>query len=198
MSFKPSQTQQNAQQQQLALSKQAIDQSGKAMETGQGLLNLGGKTVTPATNFFSILGGGNTAAIQSALRPNIDRARQAQQSTLQNISTMLPRGGGRSGALFDASYAPSRDIGQSFDSARMSAFPALAQIGQQQQSMAPGFFGLANQGLGVGGQMQSDVVGQEQRQQQMKNQFWSQLGSGLFGIATLPFGGSSRSLLQRI
>jgi len=204
MSFGPSQQvkQASAALPQLASTAQAnstdeLAQAHNLLNVGQGTTATGTPLVNSGTNFFNTLLNGNRANTTALLQPQIDQIRQGNQNTLQGLSTLMPRGGGRSGTLFGASYAPEAQIQNLFNPARANAASALPQIGLTQQQL-----GLAQQGLGgnlfsVGNQPLQTAIGANsnlaqigQNQQQITNSLWSGLGQGLFGLATMPFGGA--------
>lgn len=165
--------------------------SGTELEAGKGLLASGAPNITAGTNFFNTLLGGNQANTTAMLQPNIDQIRQGNQAQIQALSTLTPRGGGRAGSLFNASYAPGAQIQNLFNGARSTAATTLPQIGLGQEGLGANLFSIGNQPLNTAAQANSGIADIGQRQQQMTQQFWSQLGGGLFNLATTPFGGGA-------
>lgn len=232
MSYGPSQTEKSAtsNQQRLAGTAEgnssnlfsggntALQSGQNLMGTGQstinagaGLLNTGGGNVNSGTNYLNTILHGNQANTSSLLAPDINRIRSANQSQLQSLSTLMPRGGGRSGALFNAAYAPNAQINGLFNGTRTAAATALPQIGLQQQGVGLGqqqvglgqqnvglgqqqvgssLFGLGNQSLGLGQTGNQDVYNNAFQGRQYSNSMWGQLGGGLFNLATAPLGGT--------
>lgn len=191
----------------------------KAIGTGEGLVNTGIEgvksgetTAAPGINFFKTLMGGNQANTTAMLQPNIDAIRGTNANALTAINTLMPRGGGRSGALFNQSFEPQRQMQNLFNTARTTAATTLPQIGLQQQQLGLGQqqVGLGQQGvgtnlfnigqgtLGTAGNVNTNLADIGQRQQQISNNLWSGIGSSLFGLATVPFGGASKNILQRL
>lgn len=180
----------------LDINQQLGQNAGTANAYGQGLLNLGTSNTNAGANFFKTILGGDQAATSSLLQPNIDQIRGGQQQALQAASTLMPRGGGRSGALFNLPLQANSQIQSLFNGARSGAASALPQIGAGQTSVGSGLFGLGNQALGMGagalgtvGQLGGNLAQIGQTQQQLDQARASALGSGLFGLATLPLGG---------
>lgn len=176
----------------------ALKQSGEAFGQGQNMLNMGGGNTTAGTSFFNTLLNGNRQNATQMLQPDIDRIRQAQQGTLQAVSTLMPRGGGRSGTLFQLPFQANSQIQSLFNTVRPQAAGALTQAGLQQTGQGANLFGIGNQGLGVGNQAIGEAVGANaqglnwaQQQAERANKMWAGLGSGLFGLATMPFGGGA-------
>lgn len=176
----------------------AMERSGQAFGQGQNMLNLGGGNTTAGTSFFNTLLNGNRQQATAALQPDIDRIREAQQGTLQAVSTLMPRGGGRSGTLFQLPFQGNSQIQSLFNSIRPAAANTLTQAGLAQSGQGANLFGIGNQGLNVGNQaigegIQANAQGLDWAQQQAEraNKMWAGLGSGLFGLATMPFGGGA-------
>ncbi len=160
-------------------------------QAGGNLLNLGNQNTQTGVNFFRNILGGNQAATTSLMQPDIDRIRQANQGTLQSVSTLMPRGGGRSGTLFNAAYAPNQQISNLFNTDRAAAATALPQIGAGQTSAGTGLFGLGGNALNSATGANSADLNYQLEQQKLTNTLWGGLGNGLFNLAMTPFGGGS-------
>lgn len=160
--------------------KQATSGEGAAIPAiGQGVSNL-----QTGANFFNTIMSGNRAATTALLQPDINRIREAQQGTLQGASTLMPRGGGRFATLFSTPFATNRAVTDLFSGLRSGAAGQLGNIGGMQ--------------TGLGTQAASNLFNQSLQQREMGNQMiGSILGAGL-GLATTPFGGAGKTLLQRI
>lgn len=158
---------------------------------GGNLLNLGNQNTAAGTNFFNTLLNGNQANTAALLQPNIDQIRQGTNANLNAISTLMPRGGGRSGALFGQSFAPQSQIQNLFNPMRGQAAAALPQIGAGQTTAGSNLFGIGNQALNAATGANVPLMQSGLQQQQMSNQLASGLFNGLFGLATTPFGGGS-------
>lgn len=165
---------------------------------GNNLLNAGQGNVSSGTNFFNTLLNGNKANTQAMLQPNIDQIRQANANTISSASTLMPRGGGRSGTLFGAEYAPNQQIQNLFNTARTSAATALPQIGLGQQQIGSNLFNTANNALSAATGANSANAQLALANQQRSDNLISGIGSALFGLATTPFGSAGTSLLGRI
>ncbi len=173
------------------VSNTANTNSQTEIDQGSNLLNMGTPAVQSGTNFFNTLLNGNRMNTTAMLQPNIDQIRQGTQGQLQALNTLMPRGGGRSGTLFGASYAPQSQIQNLFNTSRTNAATALPQLGLQEQGVGANLFGIGNQPLNTSASASGQLGNLSQQQQQMTNQFWSQLGGGLFNLATTPFGGGT-------
>jgi len=168
--------------------------SGTAQQlTAPGLAN-----ITSGTNFLNTILGGNAANTAALLAPDINRIRQANMQNLTAINTLMPRSGGRFGALFGQSLAPTGQIQDLFNNARIAAATGLPQLGLSQIGAGTNLFNVGNQALGTAGTTAANLADISQRQQQMGLNFWGNLGSGLLGLATVPFGGANKSVLQRL
>ena len=93
---------------------------------------------------------------------------------------------------------PSAATTSLFNQARVAAPQPLINAGLSATGQAPGLLGQGTSSLGLSTNTQGDIRNYEMQQRQMKNQFWSSLGSGIFNLATAPFGGANKSLLGRI
>ena len=188
MSFGPSQETKNAMNAQQGASQQAVANSNTEIGAGNNLLNQGGQNVMAGSNYLSTLLNGNAANTAAMLQPNIDQINQANNNTVASSSALMPRGGGRYGALFSSTYAPNQQIQSLFNGARSNAAGALAQLGISQQGIGSSLFGTGNQALGTGLQGYGALTGESQTNTQLKNQVLGGLGQTLFGLATMPFG----------
>ena len=158
-------------------------------------LGTGGGNVTSGTNFFNTILGGNRANTTATLQPSINQIRQGNAGTLNAISTLTPRGGGRSGTLFNQAFQPSSQIQNLFNTAQSGAATTLPQIGLQQQGIGTNLFGLGNQALGAASGANSSLGNMGLQQQQISNQLAGGIGQGLFGLLSLPTGGAGTSVL---
>jgi len=139
---------------------------------GQGTTNL-----QTGANFFQTLLGGNKANTEALLQPDINRIRESTQGALQGVSTLMPRGGGRSATLFQQPFAAQSQIGNLFSGLRSGAAGGLAQIGGQQAQ--------------IGQTSAQNLFQNSMQQRQYHDQQMAKLAQGIFGLATLPFGGGS-------
>ena len=189
MSFGSSQSTKNAQNVQAGATNQAVANSGTEIGQGNTALQTGGQNINSGTNLLNTVLNGNQANTSALLQPNIDQIRQANQQQLQGISTLSPRGGGRSGTLYGASYAPNQQIQNLFGNARTTAATALPQIGLQQQGIGTNLIGAGNNALSTGVQGANAGVNNALQVQQMSNAIDQAIGGGLFGLASLPVSG---------
>lgn len=201
------------------LSKNSVAQGNNLFSLGTNTLNkgaVGAGNVNTGTGFLNTIMNGNRANTTSLLAPQINQIRQNSTAAMTAANTLMPRGGGRSGTLFAQSFAPQAQIGNLFSSARMSAPGTLASIGLQQQGLTnqlasslfgtgANLFGIGNSSLGTGasalnaGTGASTALAEEAlRQQQMRANAWSSLGSGIFNLATMPLGNLSNTPIGKI
>lgn len=160
---------------------------------GKNLLNMGAPNVQAGTNFFSSVLNGNQANTGAALQPGIDQIRRNVQNSLSSINTLTPRSGGRFSSLFDLSFLPQQQMQNLFNTARTDAATTLPQIGLQQQGLGTNLFSIGNQALNAATGANAPLVQSGQNQQKITSDLWGQLGRGLFGLATTPFGGGTAS-----
>lgn len=154
-------------------------------------IGTGGQNVASGTNFLNTILGGNTANTTATLQPSIDQIRSGTTNNLNAISSLMPRGGGRSSALFSQSFQPQAQIQNLFNTARTNAATALPQIGLAQQGLGTNLFGIGSGALNTAAGVNSNLAGIGQSQQNINNSLISGLAGGLFGLATTPFGGGS-------
>lgn len=193
MSFGPSQAVKNSTNTQAGLVQQGTANSGAQIAQGNANLNTGGSNINSGTSFLNTVLNGNQANTASLLQPNINQIRDANQQQLQGISTLSPRGGGRAGTLFGASYAPNQQIQSLFGTARNTAATALPQIGLAQQGIGTNLVGAGNNALSTAASGANAGVQNQLAIQQRSDNLVSGLASGILGLATTPFGGGSAS-----
>lgn len=189
MSFGTNSLTKNATGQLQNIGTQAGTNSAKQIDTGQDLFSTGGQNTASGTNYFNSLLHGNQADTTNMLSPDINRIRNTNQGAAQSASTLMPRGGGRSGTLFQLPFQNQAQIGGLFSGARSGAAGSLASIGQNQQSMGTALQGIGNNALNTSANADSSLADIGLRQQQMVNSLWSGLGSGVFGLASMGMGG---------
>lgn len=189
MAFGKSDQAKSAEANNQSIASTAVTNSGSAIAQGQGALNTGTQQVQTGANFFNTLAGGNRDASTALLAPDINRIRDANQTALQTTSTLMPRGGGRTAALFARPLSTNDQVNQLYNGVRSSAASNLVGIGQGQQNLGANLFGIGNTALNTGAQTNTGILNYEQQQQQMKNQLFGQLGAGIGGILTAPLGG---------
>ncbi len=132
---------------------------------------------------------GNQANTASVLSPTLNADRAQNQQQLQSLSTLTPRGGGRSGTLFGAAYQPSASIQNLFNSGRTTAATTLPQIGLAQQGIGTNLFGAGNQALNTASGSNATNLSSAMQEQQMSNQLISGIGSLVGGLALAPVTG---------
>lgn len=198
MSFGPTAGTKSAMSGMTDVSKTAQTNSTADRAQGGNLLNLGGDNVTSGTNFFNTLLNGNAANTTATLQPSIDQIRNGVGTAMTAVNTLAPRGGGRTAMNYGLSFAPQAQIQNLFNQTRTQAATALPQIGLQQQQMGGNLLGIGNQALNTAGTGYANLTDANQKQQQITNNAWSGLGQGIFGLATVPFGSTGKSLLGRL
>jgi hypothetical protein len=197
MSFGPTNATNAAMNNLGGVSNQAFANNKAATDAGSGLLATGEQNTQSGTNFFNTMLNGNQANTTALLQPNIDQIKNAQQNTLQATSTLMPRGGGRSGTLFAAPYQANQNIQNLFNQTRGGAASTLGQLGLAQQGLGANLFGVGNQALGAATGANTANLTAAQNQQQYTNSMYAALGQGLFNLATTPFGSAGSSLFGR-
>lgn len=162
-----------------------------AFGAGQEQLNAGTANTASGANFFNTLLHGNRQNTTALLQPDINRIQGANQGTLQAVSTLMPRGGGRSGTLFNLPFQQNQQIQGLYGPARSAAAGQLANIGMGQTGMGTNLFNVGNQALGTGVNASSEIAKLGLQQKQMSNQMAAGLANGILGLAMTPFGGGS-------
>lgn len=142
---------------------QVTSAGSTALKTGAGNVNSG-------TGFLNTILNGSGENTAQLLQPSIDQIRGGTQQALQSTSTLMPRGGGRSGALFDLSTQPQRQIQGLFNQARTTAATALPQIGLGQEGVGTNLFNIGNAALGTATGANSSLGELGLKQQQIQNQ----------------------------
>ncbi len=198
-SFGPSANVQNAESGLAGNAKAASGAAPTAFNTGTSLIGQGQGTIAGGTNFLNTILNGNSTNTASLLQPSIDQIRGGNQEALQQTSTLMPRGGGRSGALFDLSTQPQRQIQNLFNTARTGAATALPQIGIAQAGLGANLFNSGTSALNAGTNANSAFGNLDLEQQKISNAKAAALGSGIFNLATTPLGGwGSQSLFGKV
>lgn len=191
MSFGAPQSVKNSQNQQLGITQSATANSNNLNNLGSTALASGSGNINSGTNFFNTLLNGNQANTTATLAPNIAADRAQNQSNLQSVSTLMPRGGGRSGTLFDTEMTPTTSLQNLFNTGRTTAAQTLPQIGLAQQGIGTNLFGAGNSALNTAAGSNQTSLNSATQQQQISNQLIGNLAGSLFGLATTPFGGGS-------
>lgn len=154
------------------------------------LVNAAGSNLGAGANFFKTLLGGNQAETAAMLQPDINRINQGNQQTLQAVSTLTPRGGGRSASLFALPFQGQQQIQSLFNGARAGAAQALPQIGSAQGALGSNLFDISNKGAGTLGEL-------GQRQQQITQSARAALLKGILGaVSGIAHGGGLANLFK--
>lgn len=198
MSFGANNTTKAAENNLGGVSEAAFPLSSALESGGQSLIGNGLNSINSGTNYFNTLLNGNAANTSALLQPSINQIRGGNQNALQAISSLTPRGGGRSGTLFNAAYAPSQQIQSLFNSGRTTAATALPQIGQGVLGTGAGLFSNATAPLNAATGASSSLANVGQTQQQISNNLLGGIG-GLFGsLLTAPSSTGSGSILGNL
>ncbi len=162
-----------------------------AFGAGQQQLEGGAGNVNSGANFFNTVLNGNRQNTTSMLQPDINRINQANQGTLQGVSTLMPRGGGRSGTLFNLPFQAKQQIQGLYGGARAGAAGQLGQLGLGRLGAGQGLFGVGNQALGTGVNASGQIADLGLKQKEMSNKTAAGLANGILGLAMTPFGGGT-------
>jgi len=191
VSFGPSNTAKTASNNLSGISDDLLNKQLPMINTNANqLISQGNQNVASGTNFFNTLLHGNAADTTALLQPDINRIKAANQNAITSLSTLMPRGGGRSGTLFNASYQPEAQIMSLFNTTRGQAANPLIAAGLQQTGLGTNLFNTANNTLSNATGANKAQLDYQLEQQRATNSFWSGLGGGLFNLATAPLGGS--------
>lgn len=169
-----------------------------AFGTGTKELGAGADTVQSGTNWLQTILGGNQANTTAALQSSIDQIRSGTSGTLNAINTLMPRGGGRYGALFGQALAPQSQVQNLFNTARTTAAAALPQIGLQRMGVGTNLFNIGNSALGNAGNMSANLARLGQVDTARSDAINAAIGQAVFGLATTPFGAANKNLFQRV
>jgi hypothetical protein len=194
MSFGPSKQTSQAQTNLAAISPVAMANSQAELAAGRKELAAGDAPIATGTSWLNTILHGNAAETGSLLAPQVESIRRTGQNNLQAASTLTPRGGGRSAALFGQTFSPAAQIQNLFNTTRAGAANALPQIGLAQKGLGANLFSIGNQPLNTAVQTNTSAAEIAQRQQQMTNSFWSSLGAGVIGLGTAPLTGGGGTL----
>jgi len=174
----------------------------------QPIISQGAGNIESGANFLNTILNGNQTNTTALLQPSIDQIRAGTQQNLQQASTLMPRGGGRTGSLFNLSTQPEQQIQNLFNTSRTAAATALPQIGLGQLGAGTGvanagtnLFNTGVSSLNAATGANTSLGNQALEEQKIKNSLWGSIGGGLFNLATLPLGGGSGllgSLLGKI
>lgn len=151
---------------------------------GQQQLGMGARNTGAAGNFFSTLLGGNRANTTAMLQPDINRIQGANQGTLQAASTLMPRGGGRSGTLFQLPFQANQQIQSLFGGARGGAASQLGQLGLGQGGLGANLFNVGTGGLNSANTANEAMVRSALAMKQRSDSLAGGLGSGLMSLAS--------------
>jgi len=199
MSFGPSGTTKTAENNLGGISSTAVNTLFPQVTTAGGnMLGQGAADVTSGTNFLNTLLNGNKANTTAMLQPSIDDIRKANTNTLGAISTLTPRGGGRSSALFGQSFSPTQQIQNLFNTGRTAAATSLPQIGLGQEGVGTNLFNIGTGALNAGTGASSNLGSMGLQSQQISNSLFSGLGSGIMGLLGMPVDSSGTSLFGKI
>ncbi len=143
-------------------------------------VNSGTSNLAAGANFFKTILGGNQADTSALLQPDINRVNNANQQTLQAVSTLTPRGGGRSASLFALPFQGNQQIQQMFNGARAGAASQLPQIGSAQGSLGSNLFNIANTGAESLGKL---GLAQQQFTDAQKWKLFQTIAGGAAGFA---------------
>lgn len=160
-------------------------------QAGSNLLNIGNSNTASGTGFLNTLLAGNSANTSAALAPSTDQIRNNTNATSNAINTLMPRGAGRTSALFSNSFAPMQQQQQLFNTERSNAGVALPQIGLQQSGQGTNLFGTGAQTLNAANSSNNALANSGQQTQQNSNALASGIGGGLFNLLTTPLTGGS-------
>jgi hypothetical protein len=172
--------------------------AGLLQPQGSNLLNLGvpnstagAQDIGAGANYFKNLLGGNQAETGTLLAPDINRIQGAQQQALQAASTLMPRGSGRSGSLFQLPFSGTQQVQSLYNSGRSGAAAALPQVGSALGSLGLGqgglggnLFGIADAALGTAGQQGAQLAHIGQTQQAMQNAITGSIIKSLLGAVS--------------
>ncbi len=162
-----------------------------AFGSGSTEVGEGSKALTSGTNFFNTILNGNRQNTTSLLQPDINRINAANQGTLQGVSTLMPRGGGRSANLFSLPFQANQQIQSLYGGARAGAGGQLADIGAKRLGLGTNLFNTGNAALGTGVNASGTIADLGLKQKQMSNQTAAGLANGILGLAMTPFGGGT-------
>ena len=193
-----------------------LGQAQPLIQQGSGIIQSGLPSLESWANYYNTLLNGNQSNTNALLQPSINTIRGGNQNTIQAMSSLDPRGGGRSGTLFNAAYAPSQQIQSLFNTGRTTGATALPQIGSAISGVGSQLAGLGTNVLGTGAGLfagasnplaaatgaNSSMGNLGIQTQQMSNSLFGGLGGGLLGLLTAPQnnanGTSNGSFLSRL
>jgi hypothetical protein len=147
-----------------------------AFQGGQQNTQAGQANTQAGGNFFNTLLNGNRANTTAMLSPNIQQIQGAQQGALQGASTLMPRGGGRSGTLFQLPFQGNQQIQSLFSGARSGAGSMLANLGLGQGGLGANLFQAGTGGLNAANNANSSAIEASLKAKERSDKLWSQIG----------------------
>lgn len=110
---------------------QLMGQSAQSYATGSSAIN-------SALSYYNLLASGNPNAIFTATAPAAENIAAQKQSAINTIQNTVPRGGTQNLDIAQADVAAQTGIGQLFNQAYTSSFPALANLGTTLMGLSTG------------------------------------------------------------
>lgn len=176
----PSDQQKSAMTAQTNLANQQTSLSKQLSDYARGTYTMAQPALNQALNYYKGLAGGNTAAINSILAPQINQLGQSYAGARSQIANNpLITGGVRQTQLADLAKQQAGQLGLMPFEARMGANQSLAGLGQTLQGQTAGLAGGANQAAATGANALSQYLDQALKQQQIEQSQGEQVGKAL-------------------
>ena len=155
-------------------------QGTNVLGRGEQALTGGQEALRPVLAYLMKLMGGDPAAINEAILPEVQGVLSQYDTARRAISEFTPRGGGQTSALSNLRIGAASDIAGLRSTARRSAVGELARLGLGQEQIGTNLSSLGLQGLDAA--MRGALY-----EAQSKRQMWANLGMGIGSIAASAF-----------
>lgn len=163
------------------MSQLSVD-AGKAYESPA--VQSGLDTLQAPKNYFKAALGGSQEQLQGLLGPEVSTVLSQYDNAAKTAAELGPKGGGRTAVLAEAPFKKAAAYGQALSGARSGAAKELADIGGKEASLGSQQEQIRNQFK----LEQASINTQQNRSQldaqRMRQQAFSDLGSGIGGILT--------------
>lgn len=111
--------------------KSGMALSGGLQKSGSNLIDLAGRSFNPVVDYYSRILNGGKSGLMSTLAPQAGTIGEGYGTALNTISSLTPRGGGRSSLLATLPFQQQKDVTTLFQNERAGAPQALATAGGQ-------------------------------------------------------------------
>lgn len=171
-------------------------QAATLNQEGQSLVQQGQADQNPLQNFLKGIIGGDSTATNQAIAPVIGNITKQTNATRENIYDTTAPGAGRDVLLGQNLQNQGSQVASATNSAFLSAFPELAQLGATNTSAGLGLTGASISSLGNSATTSGTVLNSQVQQKAQSTQLLGSLASTAGDIATGGVSGASKAATQ--